>query len=162
MMPIWHSHDNALSLFESAAKTSFPNHCKHTKKINVGCTQSVCLKCCTDLEGCSVHKEQRDQAAFREQVINGTTDIQRELLTRRSKIVLPGRFREPGFAYMGDTVVIWNLREYLANPKWKEEALRKSAKRRVRNGEKDGYVLKNSRKRFRRIIQSLYEASLDS
>lgn len=43
------------------------------------------------------------------------------------------KFREPGFVYLGDTVVIWNIHEYLANPKWKEDALRKSMKRKERN-----------------------------
>ena len=95
-----------------------------------GCTQAVCLKCCTDIQGCVVHKEQREQAIFRDQVLNGTTDVQRALQEKRSKLIVKGRFRESGFNYMGDTVIIWNLREYLANPKWKEEAIRKSSKRR--------------------------------
>ena len=99
-------------------------------QINSGCTQSVCLKCCTDIQGCIVHKEQRDQAMFRDQVLQGTTDLQKALQEKRSKLIVKGRFRESGFTYMGDTVIIWNLREYLANSKWKEEALRKSSKRR--------------------------------
>ena len=110
-----------------------------------GCTQSVCLKCCTDREGCTVHKEQREQAAFRDQVFHGTTDVQLALQDKRSKLIVKGRFRETGFTYMGDTVVIWNLREYLDNPKWKEEALRKSTKRRSRDERKQTLVKKKSK-----------------
>lgn len=79
-----------------------------------------------------VHKEQRDQALFRDQVLTGTTHVQRALQDKRSKLIVKGRFRESGFTYMGDTVILWNIREYLANPKWKEEAIRKSRKRRGR------------------------------
>lgn len=70
------------------------------------CTQSVCLKCCDD-DGCEVHKEQREQALFREEVFAGTSLLQLQAKDKRSKLVAKGRFREPGFCYMGDTVVIW-------------------------------------------------------
>ena len=124
-----------------------------------GCTRLLCLKCCND-ENCAVHKEQREQALFREQVLKGTSLIQRQAREKRSKLIRKGRFREPGFCYMGDTVVIWNLREYLKNPKWKEDALRKSSKRNSRSSERQTKPLMNSRKRFRRIINELYEQSL--
>lgn len=109
-----------------------------------------------------MHKEQRDQAAFREQILSGTTDVQLALQAKRSKIVVKGRFREPGFAYMGDTVIIFSLKEYLSNPKWKEDALRKSSKRRARDGKSSVHVLRNSRKRFRQVMQALYEKSITS
>jgi hypothetical protein len=132
--------------------------------LNLGCTQSVCLKCCDD-DDCEAHKEQRDQALFREQVLGGTSLIQREAKYKRSKLIAKGRFREPGFCYMGDTVIIWNLREYLDNPKWKEDALRKSSKRKARSleaGDESSKFkpLANSRKRFRRIMEELYQNTL--
>jgi hypothetical protein len=66
---------------------------------------------------------------------------------------------------MGDTVIIWNLREYLDNPKWKEDALRKSSKRKARSLEEGDESSKfkplaNSRKRFRRIMEELYQNTL--
>jgi hypothetical protein len=121
------------------------------------------MKCCDD-EGCDVHKDQREQSLFREQVMNGTSDVQRQAKGKRSKsIEKKGRlFREPGFTYIGDTVIIWSLREYLANPKWKEDALRKSSKRRARNGHRTHpIIVGNNRKRFRRVMEGLYKASLE-
>ena len=108
-----------------------------------------------------MHQEQRAQALFRDQVLQGKAPIQLALQEKRSKGVAKGRFREPGFRYMGDTVIIWSLREYLANPKWKEDALRKASKRKARHGGVRP-ALRNSRRRFRRIMQQLYEQNLQT
>ena len=85
-------------------------------------------------------------------------------------------FRETGFEYLGDTVVIWNLSNYLDKPKWKEEALRKAAKRKqmmnnntgigtnimISNDTKKGKRKLSRRQRCRRIMESLYQQSLQS
>jgi hypothetical protein len=101
------------------------------------------------------------QAAFREKILSATTDVQLALQARRSKLIVKGRFREPGFTYMGDTVIIFSLKAYLSNPKWKEGALRKSSKRRARDG-KPVHVARNSRKRFRSVMQNLYEKNIQA
>lgn len=53
--------------------------------------------------------------------------------------------------------MIWNIHEYLANDSWKKDALRKSNKRRARFDNGVGTRLRNSKRRFRRIIQDLYD-----
>lgn len=167
------------------------------KKGKKGCTQSLCLKCCLD-DTCQVHKEQRQQALFKEQVMAGTTPIQlqaKEMRTvmridnsnvgkSRSTSRSSGRdrffFRESAFQYLGDTVVIWKLSDYLEKPKWKEEALRKAAKRKqimnnyssseigiagttsiiISDDAKKGKRKLSRRQRCRRIMESLYQQSL--
>eukprot|EP00980_Cylindrotheca_fusiformis_P013206 scaffold3359_cov123-Cylindrotheca_fusiformis.AAC.10 len=142
------------------------------KKSKRGCTKSLCLKCCSD-ESCQVHTEQREQALFREQVMSGTTPVQKEANAKRAKAVNKKgktfKFRETGFSYLGDTVVVWNLSEYLDNKKWKEDALRKANKRRQQfhyassNLPQEKKVYKgNRRKRFRSVMEDLYKKSLTS
>jgi hypothetical protein len=89
---------------------------------------------------------------------------------KRSKLLKHGRFREPGFVYQGDTVIIWSLRDYISNPKWREDALRKSNRRRARTTDameatdltqKLSKPRRNRRKRFRRTMESLYKKSLE-
>jgi hypothetical protein len=111
---------------------------------------------------CEVHKEQREQNEWKGQILAGRTWIQEDARSKRKMLLSQRRFREPGFVYMGDTVVIWNLREYMANPKWREDALRKANKRKAREME-SGEVkprLTNSRKRFHRIVNELYQRTL--
>lgn len=134
-----------------------------------GCTQLACIQCCDDLVGCEIHKKPRAHAIWKEKILNGTTDVQRMAAAKRNMRIPAGRFfREPGFVYQGDTVVIWDVRAYARNPKRREEAIRKSLRRRSsssissvaktdqqqqRQGE--GHVvprLRNSRKRFRQIF----------
>ena len=100
----------------------------------------------------------------REQIMSGTTAVQLALQTKKSKAIGKGRFREPGFTFMGDTVIIFSLKEYLANPKWKDDALRKANKRRARESGNTTVVVgwRNNRKRFRMIMQKLYEKSLQA
>jgi hypothetical protein len=101
-------------------------------------------------------------------VWNGTSEVQRDAKNKRAKLITNKagqmRFREPGFVYMGDTVMIWNFQDYLQNPKWKEDALRKSSKRKARQADIEGKrrrsVGTGSRKRFRWVMERLYEKSL--
>ena len=138
------------------------------RKAREGCTLSACLLCCAD-DGCPVHKKAKEQRAWREQVIAGTTGVQRWATEKRRKRIPAGRFREPGFVYQGDTIILWNLRTYARNAKWREEAIRKS---RRRNGAQTNATLststasrrcrplRNSRQRFTRIVEELYQKSL--
>lgn len=95
------------------------------------CSMTACTQCCKD-EACERHKRLREQASWKERVIAGTTIIQVHAKEKRSKLLKPGRFREPGFVYQGDSVVLWSLRMYMSNPKWRDDALRKSNRRRAR------------------------------
>jgi hypothetical protein len=135
-----------------------------------GCAQTACTLCCSD-ETCEKHKRLREQAEWKEQVISGTTWVQSEAKMKRSKLLKHGRFREPGFVYQGDTVIIWSLRDYVSNPKWREDALRKSNRRRARTTdaiEANDLTQKllnkpkrNRRKRFHRMMEILYKKSLE-
>ena len=62
----------------------------------------------------------------------GTTPLQLLVKEKRSKSIPVGRFKEQDFSYLGDTVVLWDLNQYFANPIWREDAIRKSKKRRMR------------------------------
>lgn len=139
------------------------SRCQHCEKRTAlaGCTQFSCLHCCTD-EACERHQKSREQAAWKDQVLAGTTDVQQRAKVLRNKALQPGRFREPGFAFQGDTVVIWNVREYAANSKWREDAVRKSLRRQARR--MDGVPLtkplRNNRRRFHRIMERLHQQSI--
>ena len=128
-----------------------------------GCTQSACLPCCDDVAGCESHAKPRAHALWKEQVLAGTTEVQ-QLAAAKLKMRIPaGRFfREPGFVYQGDTVVIWDLRAYARNPKWREDAVRKSVRRSKAAVHSHVPRLKNSRKRFHRLMHELYLASQES
>jgi 23S rRNA maturation mini-RNase III len=92
------------------------------------CTQElVCVACCTD-QGCEYHIKKRAATLFRNQVLSGTTDIHVLAEQLRSKRLPNKRFREPGLKYQGDTVVIWCLRQFMSNPKWREDVMRKRRK----------------------------------
>jgi hypothetical protein len=92
--------------------------------------------------------------------LEGTTDVQRLAAAKRQALLRKSRFRETGFQYTGDTVVVWNVGDYYDNPKWREDA-RRRAKRRQQQAE-DGIQdpsqvrqsLKSSRKRFRKWVES--------
>ncbi|CAB9519582.1 expressed unknown protein [Seminavis robusta] len=136
-----------------------------------GCTQHACLNCCDD-NGCATHLEVREQAQWREQVLAGTTPLQVRAEELRNKAIPPGRFKESGFSYLGDSVVLWDLQQYLTNPTWKEEAVRKSNKRKTRQRNNDlataaavipnGHRKKNRRQRFQDVMDGLYQKSLSS
>eukprot|EP00957_Ditylum_brightwellii_P039891 3020343-Ditylum_brightwellii.AAC.1 len=65
-------------------------------------------------------------AKMNDSILDGTTLINRAASTKRALAILPGTFREPAFHYLGETLKIWSLREFFANPKWRDDALRKS------------------------------------
>eukprot|EP00545_Synedropsis_sp_CCMP1620_P004386 CAMPEP_0119014942 /NCGR_PEP_ID=MMETSP1176-20130426/10472_1 /TAXON_ID=265551 /ORGANISM="Synedropsis recta cf, Strain CCMP1620" /LENGTH=90 /DNA_ID=CAMNT_0006968193 /DNA_START=377 /DNA_END=649 /DNA_ORIENTATION=- len=78
---------------------------------------------------------------------------------QRYLALMPHSYREPGFVYSQQTIKIWDVREFMANPKWKEDAIRKSEKRRARLTTAKT-PLKISRKRFRTFMDDWYTASI--
>jgi hypothetical protein len=94
-------------------------------------------------------------------VLSGTTREQKRAAAKRASAVRKGVFREPAFMYMGQTVTIWNFSDYMENPKWKDDAIRRSEKRRARLeiNRNSSVSLRNNRKRFHRIMESLYQES---
>jgi hypothetical protein len=95
--------------------------------------------------------------------LEGTTDVQQLAVAKRRALLRKSRFRETGFQYTGDTVVVWNVTDYYDNPKWREDA-RRRAKRRQQQAE-DGIqdptqvrqALKSSRKRFRKWVEDRHD-----
>jgi len=132
-----------------------------------GCTRQACLQCCSD-DNCESHRKSKENAIWKQQVLSGTTDVQNMVNAIRKKTIRKGRFREIGFRYQGDTVIIWDLREYRRNSKWKEDAMRKSARRSAREEQvtSDGLQpfrsLGSRRKRFHRLIEEHYKRSAGS
>jgi hypothetical protein len=125
-----------------------------------GCTQAACLICCTDVSGCEPHNKSRAQAQWKKDVLAGQTEIQL-LAAQRRKLRIPevsGKrfFWESGFVYQGDSVVIWDLREFASNAKWRDDAIRKSLRRRKTTTSVDRPRLRINRRRFRRIMNELY------
>ena len=140
----------------------------------IGCTKSACLACCDD-KTCVTHKEVREHAQWKEQVLAGTTPLQLLVKEKRSKAIPAGRFKEQDFSYLGDTVVLWDLDQYYANAAWREDAIRKSKKRRTRQLNHDlsttgGLAAavtsnkasnrKTRRQRCHDIMEALYQKSL--
>jgi hypothetical protein len=150
----------------------------------------MCAKCCTDTK-CEIHEQQRQKAIWKENVLQGKTDIQLAAAEKRRLKLPKGRFKEPAFRYLGDTVIIWDIRQCLLpeqfpkqqqsssscnftssslggmeqhqqsssmNSTVVEEILNRARKRnRLTQHNK---VLRNNKKRFRRVIEDLYHQSL--
>lgn len=87
---------------------------------------------------------------------------------KRSKKVAPGRFAEDSIHYLGDTVCIWDVNEFLSNRKWREDAVRRSRRAdedeltRSRGAAKKrrGGKAPSRRERFNDMMERLYEDSL--
>jgi len=143
--------------------------------INVyaGCTQTACLTCCSDTQ-CATHNETRENHLWKEHVLAGTTDTQKQAKEIRAKAIPPGRFKESNFSYMGDSVVLWDIQQYFSNDTWREDALRKSNKRKTRQFNHDcssgrsapsgaaASGKKGRRQRFHDTMEALYLKSLKS
>jgi hypothetical protein len=124
----------------------------------LACIHSACLACCSDLQ-CKGHREARENAQWKEAVLTGTTDIHIKAKSKRASAVLPGSFREPGFLYLNQTITLWDRNKFMKNKKWKEDAIRRSEKRKARNDSSSIPVVGNSRKRFRTVMENLYRKS---
>jgi hypothetical protein len=78
----------------------------------------------------------REQAQVRAQILEGTAPAQLLAGQIRSKLLPSKRFREKSFVYQGDTVRVWDLREFASrHPKAADDAVRKSLRRRQRLSE---------------------------
>ena len=94
--------------------------------------------------------------------------------------VTPGAFPgEPAFRYLQESLVVWDCRQYLDNPKWREDAIRRSERNKrarevfvaagaagsgstKKEEEEDGPKKRKKegrKRRFQRIMNELYEAS---
>jgi hypothetical protein len=147
-----------LSIATLSVTVSFDAFCQ---SLFLACIQSACLSCCSDLQ-CEGHREARENAQWKEAVLNGTTEIHIKAKVKRASAVLPGSFREPGFLYLHQTITLWDRNKFMKNKKWKEDAIRRSEKRRARNVSTSNPVVGNSRKRFRTVMEDLYCKSRDA
>ena len=91
--------------------------------------------------------------------------------------VTPGAFPgEPAIRYLQESLVVWDCRQYLDNPKWREDAIRRSERNKrarevfvaaggsgsTKKEEEDGPKKRKKegrKRRFQRIMNELYEAS---
>eukprot|EP00978_Attheya_sp_CCMP212_P015498 scaffold39961_cov52-Attheya_sp.AAC.8 len=137
------------------------------------CSQQACLKCCAD-EECEGHRVGRAIAKKTKEknnaILDGTSWVNREATRKRVLGVAPRMFRESAFQYLGETVEIWDIRQFFAVPKWTEDAVRRSRRNHERtdrkrvgtkteNGKRSATnsSRKESRKkRFRRVFDELY------
>jgi hypothetical protein len=93
---------------------------------------------------------------------------------KRKLKIPPKRFKDTSFEYLGETILIWSLRDYLANEKWREDAIRRS-KRNTEARETERLVhmkefggsgvpgtstkKEGRRQRFQRVMEELYQKS---
>lgn len=154
--------DSASSSRPKTSKESSKKCVKCTKRVaREGCTQTACLQCCED-QNCESHKKPRAHALWKEQVLAGTTHVQKLAAAKRNLRMGKRFFREPGFCYTGDTVVIWDIRAYYRIPKLREDAIRKSLRRRNLSTSSETQAsrpLRNSRKRFHRLVEERHLAT---
>lgn len=61
-----------------------------------------------------------------ESILNGTDEITIAAKTKRAHRVGTGMFVEANIHYFGDTVVLWDMREFMNVSKWREDAMRRS------------------------------------
>ena len=97
-------------------------------KCNIDCIHQACVKCCTD-PNCEPHKEARSNLKKQASILDGTDWISRTAAAKRASKVTPGTFYDTNIEYLGETVVIWDIKEYFNNVKWREDAIRRSRKR---------------------------------
>jgi hypothetical protein len=151
----------------------------------LGCTRNLCIKCCSD-DDCLVHQEQRQKVGWKHQVMTGTTPLQQRAQWKRSQVIKINNsnhkkqksfLKEPNFKYIGDTVVVWDIRQYLQQEQQQQQYKRDERWRKVNQRKKalllqldagvvnnntpsSPPVLRNNRKRFQVIYQRLLQKSL--
>lgn len=87
-------------------------------------------------EGDKVANDASDRLRRRNKsILEGTDEITRAASAKRASKVAPGIFHDPNVHYFGETVVIWDVREFLNVQKWREDAMRRS---RNNSSRKDG------------------------
>jgi hypothetical protein len=81
---------------------------------------------------CTVHNTLRAQAKEKTAILNGTHPINIQANEKRFKLIKPGAFAESSFKYIGDSAILFSLRDYFSDAKGKD-AVRKSKHRRHTN-----------------------------
>ena len=86
--------------------------------------------------------------------------VQKKAAQKRAHSIVDKAFREKNFVYVNQTILLWSLDEYLEHPKWREDAVRRAEKRKAYGSEDKKPALKNSKRRFRAMLETRYQASL--
>ncbi|KAL7452378.1 hypothetical protein ACHAWC_004101, partial [Mediolabrus comicus] len=92
-----------------------------------------CIQCCTN-PTCEPHREAREALRKNQSILDGNDIITRLATQKRKCKVAKGAFHESNIQYFGETVVIWNIREFMNVTKWREDAIRRSKRKVVDNG----------------------------
>jgi len=124
-----------------------------------GCSQFACLYCCSDTD-CEGHRESREQTKWKQLVLTGATIEQKKAAQKRSHSIVERSFREKSFVYVNQTILLWSLNEFMNHPKWREDAIRRAEKRKCYSNMDKTPILKNSRPRFRALLETLYIESI--
>ena len=154
--------------------------CLHV--LHTACSQLACIKCCTDIDGCEGHRALREEKRRQDEILAGTSAVNVRAAKQRKMAVTPGAFPgEPAFRYLQESLVVWDCRRYLDNPKWREDAIRRSERNKrarevfvasaaagstgsTKKEDKTGPMKKSKRegrkRRFQRIMSEMYEASI--
>lgn len=132
----------------------------------IACSQQACIKCCTD-DQCEGHREQREKEKEKLLISEGRHPLQLYAKMQRTSAVKPGAFREPAFRYHGETLLIWDIQTFMKNPKWRDDAVRKSRRYVETQLHDQIYANHHSRRRresrsrrFKRVMNYLYQQSL--
>lgn len=160
----------------SICNTNFLTHLYancYEKKLD--CLQSACIQCCKDPK-CEPHREAREALRKNKSILDGTDAITRMATKKRNSKVAKGSFHDDNIQYFGETVVIWNIREFMNVTKWREDAMRRSKRklddstgtiigRRKKQGRNDSHGTNNKpkqlrRKKFSEVCQLLLQNSL--
>ena len=140
--------------------------CFNCNKIGMrSCPQLACINCCND-EKCPAHQSGRLMRKQMTDLLEGNNEITKLAAEKRQNAVRNGIFHfEPALLYMQETLVCWSLQKYFENPKLRDDALRKSDRRRdqlVRSRKFRSKPKLSRRKKFDMVLNSLYEKSLKS
>ncbi len=156
------------SLLTSALNSTKNIHLLRTQ----ACSMKACFTCCTD-PNCEGHREQYERLS----IVEGTHPLQKLASKQRASAVKIGAFRDDAFHFLGETINVWDFREYMKNPKWRDESIRKSrrfvrdtdhiicnisgsgGKRKMDVGHNT--IVGTRRKRFKAIMEELHKNSLD-
>lgn len=146
--------------------------------VHAACSQLACIKCCTDIDGCEGHRALREEKRRQDEILAGTSAVNVRAAKQRKMTVTPGAFPgEPAFRYLQESLIVWDCRQYLDNPKWREDAIRRSERNKrarevfvaaavsgsnTKKEEEDGPKKRKKegrKRRFQRIMNELYDAS---
>ena len=82
-------------------------------------------------------------------ILDGNDIITRLATQKRKCKVVKGAFHESNIQYFGETVVIWNIREFMNVTKWREDAIRRSKRKVEGSGSAGGVGVGRGKKRGR-------------